>query len=94
MKYLMLVCVNRPADGGAGDLGRPVGAAPDEMDVDTWVEELGGQGRTAAGRGDPSGEATRRSFACAMAGSCAPMAAVHAEPPWRRRPTGRHRRAQ
>ncbi|WP_019869812.1 YciI family protein [Salinispora oceanensis] len=44
MKYLMLVCVNRPAEEGAGDLGRPVGAASNEMDVDTWVEEMDGRG--------------------------------------------------
>jgi len=43
MKYLMLVCLDR-TDGTTGDLGRPAGAAPEEIDVDAWVEEMDGSG--------------------------------------------------
>jgi hypothetical protein len=44
MKYLMLVCVDRPTDGDPGEIGRPVGAAPDEIDVEKWVQEMDGRG--------------------------------------------------
>lgn len=44
MKYLMLVCVNQPAGEGEDDLGRPVGAAPDEIDVEAWTEKMDGRG--------------------------------------------------
>jgi hypothetical protein len=44
MKYLMLVCLERPGGEDAGDLGRPVGAAPGEIDVEEWVEEMDGKG--------------------------------------------------
>lgn len=44
MRYLMLVCVNRPDGEDTGDLGRPAGAAPDEIDVDAWVKEMDGRG--------------------------------------------------
>ena len=43
MKYLMLVCVDRPTDADPGEIGRPVGAAPDEIDVDAWVDEMDGR---------------------------------------------------
>jgi hypothetical protein len=42
MKYLLLVCVERP--GEQSDLGRPVGPAPDEAGVEKWVEEMDGRG--------------------------------------------------
>jgi hypothetical protein len=44
MKYLMLVCLERPGAEGAGNAGRPVGAAPDEIAVEAWVEEMDGKG--------------------------------------------------
>jgi hypothetical protein len=44
MKYLMLVCIDRPADADPGEIGRPVGAAPDEIDVDAWVDEMDSRG--------------------------------------------------
>ena len=44
MKYLMLVCVERPVGEDTGDIGRPVGAAPEEIDVYAWVEEMDGRG--------------------------------------------------
>jgi hypothetical protein len=44
MKYLMLVCVERPIDGEPGETGRPVGAAPAEIEVDEWVKEMDGRG--------------------------------------------------
>lgn len=49
MKYLMLVCVNRPTGDEAGDVGRPVGAAPEEMEVDSWVKEMDGRGARLIG---------------------------------------------
>jgi hypothetical protein len=42
MKYLMLVCLDRT--DGAAAAGRPAGAAPEEVDVDAWVEEMDGRG--------------------------------------------------
>lgn len=44
MKYLMLVCVERPAGEDSGDPGRPVGPAPDEMAVEAWSDEMDGRG--------------------------------------------------
>jgi hypothetical protein len=43
MKYLMLVCLDR-TDGPDSDAARPAGAAPEEVDVDAWVEEMDGRG--------------------------------------------------
>jgi hypothetical protein len=40
----MLVCVERPTGGDPGDIGRPAGAAPDEIDVEEWVAEMDGRG--------------------------------------------------
>ena len=58
MKYLMLVCVDRK-DNEAGDLGRPAGAAPAEIDVDAWVEEMDGSGvRLIGERIRPDSDAT------------------------------------
>jgi hypothetical protein len=47
MKYLMLVCIDRPTE--TGDIGRPVGAAPAEIDVDKWVDEMDGRGARLIG---------------------------------------------
>jgi len=49
MKYLMLVCIDRPTDAGLGELGRAVGPAPDEIDVDAWVDEMDGRGARLIG---------------------------------------------
>ena len=49
MKYLMLVCIDRPTDAGPRDLGRAVGTAPDEIDVDAWVDEMDGRGARLIG---------------------------------------------
>jgi hypothetical protein len=44
MKYLMLVCTEKPTTDDQGDLGRPAGAAPAEVDVDAWVTEMDTRG--------------------------------------------------
>ena len=49
MKYLMLVCIDRPTDAGPRDPGRTVGPAPDEIDVDAWVDEMDGRGARLIG---------------------------------------------
>ncbi|HEY9483808.1 MAG TPA: YciI family protein [Micromonosporaceae bacterium] len=49
MKYLMLVCIDRPTDAVRRDLGRAVGPAPDEIDVEAWVDEMDGRGARLLG---------------------------------------------
>jgi hypothetical protein len=44
MKYLMLVCVERPTKEGPDGVGRVVSDAPDEVDVEDWVDEMDGRG--------------------------------------------------
>ncbi|MEV6521349.1 YciI family protein [Longispora sp. NPDC051575] len=57
MRYLMLVCV--APTGEPADPGRPVGTAPAEIDVDTWVEEMDGRGARLIGeRIRPVGDST------------------------------------
>ena len=69
MKYLMLVCVDRK-DSEAGDLGRPAGAAPEEIDVDAWVEEMDGRGVRLHGEPAARRSATPRRCGCATARCC------------------------
>lgn len=49
MRYLMLVCVEPRTDADAGEVGRVVGTAPNEIDVDDWVEEMDGRGARLLG---------------------------------------------
>jgi hypothetical protein len=59
MKYLMLVCVDRPAAAAALDGARSGGAAPVEIDVDKWVEEMDGRGvRLLGSRTRPGSDST------------------------------------
>jgi hypothetical protein len=59
MKYLMLVCLERPVDAGTRHTGRPVGAAPAEIDVDAWVDEMDGRGvRVLGNRIRPGSDST------------------------------------
>src|SRR5215467_12529807 len=59
MKYLMLVCIDRPTAGSAGTAARSVGAAPVEIDVDEWVKEMDGRGvRVLGNRIRPGSDST------------------------------------
>lgn len=49
MQYLMLVCVEKPNGAGSSDLGKPAGAAPAEIDIEAWVEEMDGRGARVLG---------------------------------------------